>query len=538
MFENTSAADYLAALSAFEHAAERLAQANPIMLSSEQLLDGLRRLERAARTVPSCQHWLTEVGIEQDLPYRLGYTGVKELLVDQLGLAGAEARERIMGARSRAPRQERGFAPEPRLPRAASAQRAGDISDRHALAIERALGKCSRRLSQADQQDLEDMLVTAAVRGCTPDDITRLGRRAYELLDPDGAEPSAQDVARARDLTVRRQGDDLMSEFGGALSPEARALLDVVLEKLARPGVINPEEERPVDIDDPAAVAEAARRDRRTAAQRNHDALVTALRTAIGSGALGRHRGLPCVPIITMGIDRLTAETGIATTATGGRLPVADALTMMGANPKYALLLDLSGRPLYLGRENRLASTDQRIALYGSEKGCSAPGCDAPATRCQVHHKTERRNGGATDISVLTLACDAHHGKVVPSDDEIRRGFETVTVPDDDEFSGRTGWRRSGDPAGRFRVNHLHHPQELHRLALRHHQQRRRRFADAWRAEDLRVQYRDLVGTIYDDISATLDGPNGPPLLEAMLSEHDADNIWRVNSPWPLDAAA
>ena len=83
------------ALASFEQAADRLASMNPVMLSSQEVLDGLRRLERAARTVPSSQHWLTEVAIEQDLPAQLGYTGAKELLVDQLRLAGAEARDRI-----------------------------------------------------------------------------------------------------------------------------------------------------------------------------------------------------------------------------------------------------------------------------------------------------------------------------------------------------------------------------------------------------------------------------------------------------------
>ncbi|KXP01975.1 HNH endonuclease signature motif containing protein [Tsukamurella tyrosinosolvens] len=538
MIDSSTAAEYLAALASFEQAADRLASMNPVMLSSQEVLGSLRRLERAARTVPSSQHWLTEVAIEQDLPAQLGYTGAKELLVDQLCLAGAEARDRIRGARSRAPRQERGYSPEPRLPLVADAQRAGTLSDRHALAIEKAFDTCSPKLSHPDLHDLEDMLVTAAVGGCTPEDVVLLGRRAYELLDPDGAEPSAEDIARKRELTVGKQGDDLLSGLGGVLSPEARALLDTLLEKLARPGVNNPEDaEHPVDIDDAEAVAEAAKRDRRSAVQRNHDAFVAALRIVIGSGALGQHRGMPCVPIITLGIDQLESETGIATTATGGRLPVEDALRMMGANPKYVLLLDLASRPLYLGREKRLASADQRIALYGSEKGCSAPRCDAPATRCQVHHVTEWRDGGRTDISVLTLACDAHHGKAVPSGDEVRRGFETITLPEGDEYAGRTGWRRTGDPAGEYHPNHTHHAQELYRLAQEHHRQRHQQYADAWRAQDERALYRDFVGTIHDDIAAMLDGPHGPPLLEDLLSEHDADNHWREDPPWPAHQA-
>ncbi|MBS4101814.1 HNH endonuclease signature motif containing protein, partial [Tsukamurella paurometabola] len=302
--------------------------------------------------------------------------------------------------------------------------------------------------------------------------------------------------------------------------------------------VNNPEDANdPVDVDDADAVAAAAKRDKRTAAQRNHDALVSALRAAIASGLLGQHRGLPCVPIITLGIDQLESETGIATTATGGRLPVEDALRMMGANPKYVLLLDLASRPLFLGREKRLASADQRIALYGSEKGCSAPRCDAPATHCQVHHVTEWRDGGATDVTMLTLACDAHHGKVVPSGGDVRRGFETIVLPEGDEYPGRTGWRRTGDPAGAYRVNHTHHAQELYRLAQEHHRQRHQQYADAWRAQDERALYRDFVGTIHDDIAAMLDGPHGPPLLESLLSEHDADNHWREDPPWPAHEA-
>ncbi|WP_415851377.1 DUF222 domain-containing protein, partial [Tsukamurella ocularis] len=316
MVGSSTAAEYLDALTSFEQAADRLASMNPVMLSSQEVLGSLRRLERAARTVPSSQHWLAEVAVEQDLPAQLGYTGAKELLVDQLSLAGVEARDRIRGARSRAPRQERGYSPEPRLPLVAGAQRAGELSERHAQAIEKAFDACSPKLSHPDLHDLEDMLVAAAVGGCTPEDIAMLGRRAYELLDPDGAEPSAEDVARTRELTVGKQADDLTSALGGVLSPEARALLDTVLEKLARPGVNNPADaEHPVDIDDAEAVAEAAKRDRRSAPQRNHDAVVAALRTAIESGALGQHRGLPCVPIITLTIDQLESETGIATTA-------------------------------------------------------------------------------------------------------------------------------------------------------------------------------------------------------------------------------
>ncbi|MGZ9826418.1 DUF222 domain-containing protein [Tsukamurella ocularis] len=519
----------------FEQAAARLAAADPVMLSSQQVLDSLRRLETAARKVPYGQNLLAGVAFEQGLPAQLGYTGLKELLVDQLRLAGSEARERMHGAYSRVPRHARGFAPEPKYELIAAGQREGRISERHATAMGRILDACYR-LNGGDLDDLEGILVTAG-ESVPPEDIDQIGKRAIALLDPDGAEPDRDRIRRSRELTVAGQGDDLMSGIGGALSPECRALLDAVLEKYARPGVVNPDDaEAPVDPGDADAVREAAAHDTRSAAQRNHDALAHALGVAIGSGELGSHRGLPCVPIITLGIDQLESETGIATTATGGRLPVEDALRMMGTNPKYVLVLDLASRPLFLGREKRLASADQRIALYGAEKGCSAPGCDAPATRCQVHHITEWADGGATDVTALTLACDAHHGKVVPDLTENPRGWETITIPRGEPYAGRTGWRRGADPSGAHRVNHRHHALELYREALARWRARRAQFRDAWVEQDLRRQAEDSSAD-HELIARVLDGPHGPPLLERLLADHDAETAWCAPSQGDARAA-
>lgn len=531
-----TAAEYLDALAAFEHATERLAQADPVMLDPQDLLSSLERLETAVRRVPFSQHLLTQVAVEQGLPGRLGYTGMKELLVQRLRLAGGEARDRIHGARDRAPQHGHGVCPEPRYALVAEAQREGAISDRHALAIERVFSKCRKTIRPDQAAILEDVLVTAAA-DVTPEDLAVIGARALAHLDPDGAEPDSDVVDRARGLTVGRQDDDLMTPFDGDLSPEGRALMDTILEKLARPGVNNhADADDPVDLADQDAVKAAAERDTRTTAQRNHDALVAALSTAIAAG-LGQHRGLPCVPIITLGIDQLESEVGIATTATGGRLPVPDALRMMGTNPKYVLVLDLASRPLFLGRERRLASPDQRIALYGSEKGCTAPGCDAPATRCQVHHITEWADGGATDITCLTLACDAHHGKVVPDTADFPRGWETITVRSGD-YAGRTAWRRTADPTHEHRVNHKHHADELYRHALERWRARCAELRNLWRSEELRVRYEQCVGTIHDDIGAILDGPNGPPILESLLEEHDAATAGTATAPAPATGTA
>ncbi|WP_169812709.1 HNH endonuclease signature motif containing protein, partial [Nocardia acidivorans] len=115
--------------------------------------------------------------------------------------------------------------------------------------------------------------------------------------------------------------------------------------------------------------------------------------------------------------------------------------------------------PLHLGHTERLANQAQRLALIATDKGCTRPGCSAPASLTAVHHITEWAKNGPTDIENLTLACDAchaliHHGP---------GGWKTVVMGPDTAHPGRTGWIAPEhiDPTRTPRVNHRHHPGEL-----------------------------------------------------------------------------
>ena len=70
------------------------------------------------------------------------------------------------------------------------------------------------------------------------------------------------------------------------------------------------------------------------------------------------------------------------------------------AHHYLAVFDDHTECPLYLGRSHRLASTAQRIVLYARDRGCTFPGCTAPAYHSEVHHSTaDWADGGRpTDI--------------------------------------------------------------------------------------------------------------------------------------------
>ncbi len=268
-----------------------------------------------------------------------------------------------------------------------------------------------------------------------------------------------------------------MTPISGLLDPETRALLEPVLAKLARPGMNNPD-----DPDSPAgdvesdtldrdALAKAAARDTRTAVQRNHDALKVALRQLLSSGVLGSHRGLPVTAILTMSVRQLEHESGVVTTASGGMVPIRDALRMAEHAHPVLAVFDHHGRPLHLGRARRLASADQRLALIAASGGCTRPGCDAPATLTAVHHITEWKDGGPTDISNEDLACDGCHALV----HDGPGGWETRIAPAGSEYPGCTEWIPPPhiDPQQKPRINHRHHLGDLLAAALAHYRARR-----------------------------------------------------------------
>jgi len=246
-----------------------------------------------------------------------------------------------------------------------------------------------------------------------------------------------------------RQGVDLMTPGEFDLDPELRSYLDAIFAKYAAPGMCNPDDERPCVGDD--SDVDAARRDGRSVAQRQHDALKAVCRSVLSSGELGHHRGLPVTAVVTATLRELEAGSGNAVTGGGSLLPITDVIRMASHAHHYVAIFDDDGRALHLGRAKRIATVDQRIMLTAKDRGCTYPGCDQPAYHCQVHHMDEWAHGGSTDIDSLTLGCEGHH-KLLGAEGPHWRA---VRGPD-----GRTWWipPTHVDPARSPRINWFHHP--------------------------------------------------------------------------------
>ncbi|MFD4369099.1 DUF222 domain-containing protein [Rhodococcus sp. NPDC058521] len=456
--------EFEASMEALEGAAAVLVHDSLTHLSDDEVVEFIRQLETTVRTLGAVSDRLIVEAMERSIPGRLGYNSPNKLLVDIIRVSATDASARVGRAREVGTWHTMDGQPAPpALPETAAARADGAIGNDHVRAVSKTLRKVPRVVSPSDIADAEKILADCARHG-TPEDVEQAGHRLLAYLDPDGSLTDERDRARRRGLHVSRQDTDLMSKISGELDPTTRALLDPVLEKWARPGMNNPSdpdsptgdsEDSGIDRD---RLAAAAARDTRTTGQRNHDALTAMLRTVLSSGSLGSHRGLPATAIITMTLAQLEKSAGgVVTTASGGLVPIPEALKLAEQSHPILALFDHDGRPLHLGRRRRLASSDQRLALIASDAGCTRPGCSAPPTRCAVHHVRSWQRGGNTDIDNLTLACDACHALVNDSEN----GWATV------KSRRRTGWvsPRHIDPTRRPRINRRHHPRELIREA-------------------------------------------------------------------------
>ena len=91
------------------------------------------------------------------------------------------------------------------------------------------------------------------------------------------------------------------------------------------------------------------------------------------------------------------------------------------------MIFDRRGRPLWLGRNQRLGNIAQRLAVAVRDGGCFE--CGAPMHRCELHHIQEwHRDRGPTDIDNLVAACRRHHRWLETNNLVVRRtpnGYQT-----------------------------------------------------------------------------------------------------------------
>ncbi len=110
-----------------------------------------------------------------------------------------------------------------------------------------------------------------------------------------------------------------------------------------------------------------------------------------------------------------------------GPVPPSILKTLTPDTELAAMIFDRAGRPLWLGRNQRLGNAAQRLAVAVRDGGCYE--CGAPMHRCELHHIQEwRRDHGPTDIDNLVAVCRQHHKWIQTQNLQVRKtahGYQT-----------------------------------------------------------------------------------------------------------------
>lgn len=305
----------------------------------------------------------------------------------------------------------------PAIPWRALMQRAlldGSITASQHDAITRGLGappaprdaEDGLRLGEAWTSAAERLLEEAPHR--TVEELALTARALRDRLDPEGAETRflVRHEARSFRLYTDREG---VKRASIACDDEGGAWLSTVINMALRPRRGGP---RFVDPEEQTRATGLAD-DPRTNDQLAYDLVFDLLRAGALADAATvfgtRQAGLRLVRVIEPEGDGL--RHGVAHTEDEGlTLPSSVADRHVCGTGVVPVKVDPRGNPLDVGREQRLYTAKQRIALAIRDGGCRWHGCDRPASYCEAHHIDEWvADRGRTDIDRGILLCRFHH---------------------------------------------------------------------------------------------------------------------------------
>ncbi|QEM47760.1 HNH endonuclease signature motif containing protein [Mycolicibacterium grossiae] len=441
--------DVTDALTALRTAHAALAACDPSELTATEVLTVLDDLEDLTRRLPAQQHRLLTALQSQATATDLGAKSWRDVLATRLRISRPEAGRRLRDAALLGPRRALTGDPlEPVLARTAAAQADGVLNPEHVEVIRKTMTRLPAAVDAPTRTAAETDLVRIAA-GIAPDELDHVAARLLALLDPDGAAPDDTDRHRQRRLSYRQRPDGMV-DLTACLTPTAWATLEAVFARWAAPGMCHPDHPDPCTSGTPSQAHLDT--DTRTVSQRRHDALHAIGRAVLTSGELGQHNGLPATIIVRTTLQDLRHAAGIAVTAGGSTLPIADVLRLASHAHHYLAVFDhTTGAALNLFRSRRTASPAQRLMLIARDGGCTKPGCTAPAYDCQAHHATaDWFHGGNTNVDDLALACGPDNRMVAP-----HRWTTTM-------INGQPHW--TPPPAldtGQPRTNTYHHPEHL-----------------------------------------------------------------------------
>ncbi len=294
----------------------------------------------------------------------------------------------------------------------ARAVSAGTLSYPRADAIRVGLGDPTDGVTADLLSDAADVLIDAASNADVPMTVEELRRLARQLRDSIDAEGLSEREKQQQDAQYVRAWKRADGMVGGSLllDRENGAYFLSVLDELTSPRRGGP---RFVDQRDRSR-AEQMLEDARTTDRIAADGVMQLLRIGTAADANQVYGSRKPAVRIVVTRDMLASADQAGAPAfvqdTGENLSVAAVERNICETGSVTVTLDARGRPLDLGRDRRLFTARQKVALAVRDGGCVMAGCDRPPSWTEAHHIDHFvEHHGSTDTADGVLLCRHHH---------------------------------------------------------------------------------------------------------------------------------
>ncbi|HSE09063.1 MAG TPA: DUF222 domain-containing protein [Nocardioidaceae bacterium] len=348
-----------------------------------------------------------------------------------------------------------------RFPLLAGALAAGRVSPEQVRVCVSALRRLPNDLAAGKMEECQRFLIETAQR-LAPDQLKRVGRRLWEVVDPDGAEAKdgqaledEEELARAKAYFRSWRNGDGTTGFRGKLpdlqadmllkaiqafaSPRRRSNPNIATSQPddvahPRPGGGSPEgtpsdetrsgetllDEVGPDAGGPGEHTGGEVEDECTSPEGRETGRVIPYPVRLGhglmdlveripAGLLPASGGVAATVNVTMRLDQLRTGLGVATVDTGMEVSAAQARRLACEAGLVPMVLGGESEVLDVGRERRLHSRAMRRGMAVRDGTCVTEGCDRPASWAEAHHPHAWEEGGQTSLANGALVCAYHH---------------------------------------------------------------------------------------------------------------------------------
>lgn len=289
---------------------------------------------------------------------------------------------------------------------------AGQLTFAQADAIRVGLGEETEQITGPLLADAARSLIDIATEpgpSITVEQLRRLARQFRDRLDVDGLAEREDEQRCAHYLKVWQRADGMVAG-SVLLDRENGAYLLSVIDQITSPRRGGPRFTSEKDQERAKRLVDDPRSTERIAVESIIELIRLGVNADPGSIVGARE---PAVRIV---VTRETLDTtdgphgrGVIE-ATGESVTRATVERLICEIGSVTVTVDPSGRPLDVGREQRLFTKRQRIALAVRDGGCIFPRCDRPPSWTEAHHVEHWHDDrGKTNIDDGILLCRHHH---------------------------------------------------------------------------------------------------------------------------------